>query len=89
MARPDLSTPEGRADYQAELRPVGAPWRIAGIVLVVIAALGVVITRGMGRGPTDPVFLGSLALLVLGWAAVGVGVFLRGRHNHHRMREPL
>ena len=86
MNPPDLSTPEGRAAYQAELRAVGRGWRVVGIGLVLTAVLWMLIAKGLGRALDDPMFQGSLLLLAAGWALVIAGVVRRSLHHRRRLR---
>jgi|GEM_PF-7126358 len=62
-----------------ETRPAGAPWRVSGIVVVILAALLLVIGVGLGRRPVDPLMLAAFALLAAGWILIAVGAGLRRR----------
>ena len=42
MTRPDLSDPEQRRAYRAELRRIYWPWRTAALAMVFIGLMGVV-----------------------------------------------
>ena len=86
MARPDLSTAEGRRAYGAELAGIARSWRYTGLGLVMIGFVLLIVTRlaqanlwhsGTGRA--------ALAALVLGWALVIVGMVKRTRYHRRRM----
>ena len=87
MARPDLSTPEGRAAYRTELMAVGRGWRWTGL-LIVVAALAGILTVRMGDEPLLGSTLGiaSVAAMVLGWAILFAVIAVRTRHHRRRMR---
>ncbi|MDO1558740.1 hypothetical protein Q0812_04785 [Brevundimonas sp. 2R-24] len=86
-ARPDLDTPEGRAEYRRELRAVAAPWRLGGLALIVLGALVVLSVSG-GALPQQATLVGY-GMLALGWAAMVVAIFLRTRHHKRRLAEGL
>jgi hypothetical protein len=87
MSRPNLDTPEGRDAYRAELRTVAVPWRVAGIFLILIAAIALVIGSGAGKRPGDPLMLAAFGLLTLGWILAGVGIYLRRAYHRRRLRD--
>lgn len=89
MARPDLETPEGQAAYRAELKRVGWKFRLAGLVLIVIAALLVVIARDGKFGLTEDAVKLAYGLLFIGWGLVITAIFQRTRHHKRRMAEGL
>jgi hypothetical protein len=88
MSRPDLSTPEGRAAYQAELRTVALPWRVGGVVLILVAAIVLVSAKGQNLGLRSPLMLAGFAILALGWILAFVGIYLRTRYHARRLKEP-
>jgi len=73
-----MSGSETPTDPEA-LRRVGAPWRAGGVVLVLIAAIGLVVAKAMGRGLHSPPMIAGFAILALGWLLAFVGVWLRMR----------
>ena len=88
MGRPDLSTPEGRAAYQAELRTVAVPWRVGGVAMILVAAILVVSAKGQNMDMHSPLMIAGFAVLALGWILAFVGVFLRARYHARRLKEP-
>lgn len=88
MARPDLSTPEGRSAYAGELRRVAWPYRLGGLVLVVAATAMIMGVRGRGDSLIHS-SLGrtGLALMALGWAVLIVAIAKRTAHHRKRMAE--
>ena len=89
MARPDLESPAGQAAYRAELKRVGWKYRLAGFVLIVIAALLVVVAKDGKFGLTDDAVKLAYGLLFVGWALVISAIFMRARHHKRRMAEGL
>jgi len=84
---PDLSTPEGRTSYQAELARVARGWRWAGLALVIAGALTFLSQhKGWVEAAHDPVGQAAIAMLVVGWAVVLVGIVKRKRYHARRMR---
>ena len=73
-----MSGPEAIPNPEA-LRRIGAPWRAAGVAMVLVAALIVVVARTQGFGLHSPVMIAGFAILALGWIVAFVGVFLRLR----------
>jgi hypothetical protein len=79
MTRPDLSDPEQRRAYRAELRRVYWPWRATSLGLLLAAFVGSLLDPALDR-------LWS-ALLVVG-AVLIVGVIIaRTRYHQRRMRD--
>jgi hypothetical protein len=89
MARPDLSTPDGRDAYTGELRRIAWPYRLGGLVLVVAATALIVAVRGRGESLIHS-SLGQtgLALMALGWAVLILAIAKRTAHHRKRMAEP-
>jgi hypothetical protein len=86
MARPDLSTPEGKARYRAELMAIGRPWRILGLLMVAAALAGILIVRMQGEALLGTgLGILSVALMVLGWALLFFVIAKRTRHHRQRM----
>ena len=79
MSAPDLSTPEGRAAYRAELRRVARPWRLAGLGFVVVGAL-----LALGAYPDWVITLGWICLGA-GWVAIAVALVQRNRYHRRRI----
>ena len=88
MSRPDLTTPEGRTAYQAELRTVAVPWRVGGIALIMVAAIVLVAAKGQNLGLHSPLMIVGFAILALGWIVALVGIYLRTRYHARRLKEP-
>ena len=80
MSRPDLSDPQQRKAYRAELRRVYRGWRWLGLALVV-AGVAAMFVGGGGFNTL------SLALLGIGWAILIAVIVLRTRYHQRRMRE--
>lgn len=73
-----MSRPETTADPES-LRRVGAPWRAAGVAVVLVAALIIVVGRAQNFGLHAPLMIAGFAILALGWVLAFVGVLLRLR----------
>lgn len=86
---PDLDTEEGRAAYRRELRRVAWPVRMAGLALILLAALFLVVaSRGMfGLGESH--FVVGYGMLAFGWVLVIAAVFIRTRHHRRRLEQGL
>ena len=86
MAKPDLSTPEGRRAYAAELAGIARGWRYSGLSLVLLGAVGLV-TVAKTDAPWGEGLLGpaTIAALILGWALAIVGIVKRTRYHRRRM----
>ena len=86
MARPDISTREGRRAYGAELGRVARGWRYAGLGLVGIGFVLLIAARlGDAEILHSRVGLGAVAALVIGWALAIVGIVKRTRYHRRRM----
>ena len=79
MTPPDLSTPEGRRAYRAELRRVALPWRAAGLGLVVLGAL-----LSLGAHSDWLITVGWICLGA-GWVALAVALVQRNRYHRRRL----
>lgn len=85
MSKPDLSTPDGRKAYRAELFTVARGWRWTGLTLVVLSAIGMVLKAQHHMSWTSPLGAATIACLVVGWALVAVGIVTRTRYHKRRM----
>lgn len=86
---PDLNTEEGRAEYRRELRRVALPFRMAGLGLILLAAVFVVVaSRGMFGLTEDSLVIGY-GILAVGWMLVVYAVLRRTRHHKRRLAEGL
>ena len=84
MTGPDMNTEEGRAAYRAELKAVGRPLRLGGLVLILLSAF---VLTGMGQGWFAlPAAFGMAAYagLAAGWALMLAAIFQRTRHHRRR-----
>ena len=89
MARPDLKDPEALKAYRRELRGVAAPFRIAGLAMVLIAAAMLFYVRWYEMSIIHTlVGQAGLALLALGWILLFWVIARRSAHNRRRMAEP-
>jgi hypothetical protein len=88
MARPDIATPEGRRAYGAELRRFALGWRIAGLGLLALGAVGMVVTA-RADAPWLEGWLGpsTIAAIALGWLCCFVAIAKRTRYHKRRMAE--
>lgn len=88
MAKPDLSTPEGTAAYRAELRAIAAPWRLAGLVMVMLA-MALIFWARTHEMPVfaSPLGLAGVALMIAGWAILFWIIAKRSAHHRRRMAE--
>jgi hypothetical protein len=85
MAPPDLSTPEARDAYKAELRAIGRPLRFAGLLIVVAGALLAIFSR-FTKLPLPPwIDTAIFATLGLGWAILFYNIFQRSQYHRRRM----
>ena len=80
MSRPDLSDPEQRQAYRAELRRVYRGWRWLGLAIVVAGVAAIFIG---GEGFNVP----ALILLGVGWAILFAVIVMRTRYHRRRMTE--
>jgi hypothetical protein len=86
---PDLDTEEGRAAYRKELRGVGWPLRVAGMAMILLAAVFVVLASREMLGLSEQSLVIGYGMLAVGWALVIASVFRRTRHHRRRMQEGL
>ena len=71
MAKPDLSTPEGRIAYKIELMGVARPWRYGGLLMVCAATAMLLWVRFHDLDAfKTPLGLTGVALMVAGWASL-------------------
>ena len=89
MTRPDLDTDEGRAAYRRELKRVGWPLRLGGLVLIVAAAALIVAVRQGWIADAGIATNVGYGMLALGWALFLAATFLRTRYNRRRLAEGL
>ena len=89
MSRPDLDTDEGRAAYRRELKRVGWPLRLGGLVLIVAAAALIVAVRQGWIADAGIATNVGYGMLALGWALFLAATFLRTRYNRRRLAEGL
>jgi hypothetical protein len=87
MARPDLSSPEGRRAYAAELRGVARGWRWTGLAIVAASVAGMFLLTRRGLPWSSPLGTATAAGLVIGWGLAIVGIFHRSRYHARRMRD--
>lgn len=88
MARPDLSNPEARKAYRAELLRVARGWRWTGLALVTLSAIGIVQLARLDLPWSSTLGIAVIAALVIGWGIAGVGMVKRTRYHKARMAEP-
>jgi hypothetical protein len=79
MTKPDLSDPEQRRAYRAELRNVYRPWRYGALAVLVIALVGSSVDPAHERLWT--------VLLVVGAVATLAVIVARTRYHQRRMRD--
>jgi hypothetical protein len=84
--KPNLETPEGRRAYGAELARVARGWRWAGLAIVVLGAVGLVLSAKYDQPWGSPLGLATIAALVVGWGLAIVGIVKRTRYHGQRMR---
>ena len=70
--------------FSAELRAAGQPWSRRGIIAVAVGIVGLGLTQLVGQTAPFvslffPLLIGSLVVLVAGWAMLVVGVLRRRR----------
>jgi cyanate permease len=79
MNRPDLSDPDQRRVYRAELRKVYRPWRFTALGLLVVALVGSL---------WDPAHERIWEILLIVGAVMTLGVIIaRIRYHQRRMRD--
>ncbi|MBS0296136.1 MAG: hypothetical protein JSR45_07475 [Proteobacteria bacterium] len=83
----DLSTPEGRAAYRAELRQVAFWPRMAGFGLIIGAALVLVWNLRFSGAPSSDLTVASYVAMGLGWALVLIAIVLRTRYHRRRLSD--
>ena len=89
MTRPDLDTDEGRAAYRRELKRVGWPLRLGGLVLIVAAAVLIMAVRQGWIADAGIATNVGYGMLALGWALFLAAIFVRTRYNRRRLAEGL
>ncbi|WP_420469503.1 MULTISPECIES: hypothetical protein [unclassified Brevundimonas] len=89
MSLPDLDTDEGRAAYRAEVKAVGRPFRLAGLVLILLGAGYVIATRYDALPVTQSLMLVAYGFVAAGWALFLYATWLRTRHHKRRLAEGL
>ncbi len=82
---PNLDSPEGLAEYRAELRKVGFWPRQIGIGLIIAGAIGVCYVRWGGHGPNPNLYTASMVVLGVGWMLLIAAFLLRSRYHRRRM----
>ena len=87
MSPPDLTNPEGRAAYQAELRHIGVNWRVGGIAMIFLAAIVLVSAKTQNMGLHSPLMIAGFAILALGWILAFIGIYVRTRYHARRLKE--
>jgi len=89
MSAPDLESDAGRAAYRAELRAVTKPYRIGGLVLILLGA-GYVMGPRLGWFAVEPTALVvAYGAVAVGWALFLTATVLRTRHHKRRLAEGL
>ena len=86
MARPDLSTPEGRGAYRSELRGIARPWRYAGFAIVLLGTAAMIFVAYSSHellGTLDG--WSSIAAIAFGWALLIVAMVKRTRYHRRRL----
>lgn len=88
MARPDLTTPEGRRAYSRELARVAMPWRFGGLGLVLLAAAMLFWVRWIEL-PVLGSWMGQagMGLMAIGWVLIIVAIAKRTAWHRARMAE--
>lgn len=81
MARPNLSDPSEYMEYRRELRAYLRPWRLAGIAVVILAAIWLAFVD-IGSRP-------AWAAFIAGWVFLIAIIVLRTRYHRRRMSEPV
>ncbi len=80
MAKPNLSDPAELKEYKRELRIYLRPWRLAGLMIVILACYWLIFR--------DRASTAAWAAMIAGWAMLIAIVVLRTRYHLRRMREP-
>ena len=89
MSLPDLNTDEGRAAYRAEIKAVGRPLRLGGLVLILLGAGYVVATRYDALPLNETLMLVAYGAVAAGWVLFLTATYLRTRHHKRRLAEGL
>jgi hypothetical protein len=89
VSPPDLNTDDGRAAYRREWRAVGKPYRIAGLVLILLGAGYVIVSRYGSVPAGETLTMIAYGLVAAGWALFLTATFLRNRHHKRRLAEGL
>lgn len=85
----DLDTEEGRAAYRAELKAVGRPLRLGGLVLILLGVGYVVATRYDALPVIQPLMLVAYGFVAAGWVLFLTATYLRTRYHKRRLAEGL
>ena len=89
MSLPDLNTDDGRAAYRAEIKAVGRPLRLGGLVLILLGAGYVVATRYDALPVNEALMLVAYGAVAAGWVLFLTATYLRTRHHKRRLAEGL
>ncbi|QDH73175.1 hypothetical protein [Brevundimonas sp. M20] len=89
MSLPDLDTEEGRAAYRAEVKAVGRPLRLGGLVLILLGAGYVIATRYEALPAIQPLMLVAYGFVAAGWVLFLAATYLRTRYHKRRLAEGL
>ena len=89
MSLPDLNTDEGRAAYRAEIKAVGRPLRLGGLVLILLGAGYVLATRSEVVPLIEPLMLVAYGFVAAGWVLFLTATYLRTRYHKRRLAEGL
>jgi hypothetical protein len=83
---PDLSTPEGKAAYRAELFKVARPLRLTGLTLTIVGILMLFQAQGWQSAAERTFGLAGIVLIVVGWSLMIAGIVKRTLYHRKRMR---
>ena len=89
MTLPDLETEEGRAAYREEWKAVGKPYRLGGLVLILLGAGYVVATRYDAVPANETALMVAYGMVAAGWVLFLIATYMRTRHHKRRLREGL
>jgi len=89
MTTPDLNTEEGRAAYRKEWRTVGRPYRLGGLVLILLGAAYVIASRYDVVPAQEEALMVAYGFVAVGWAMFLIATYLRNRHHKRRLAEGL
>ncbi|MBX7247654.1 MAG: hypothetical protein K1X35_01235 [Caulobacteraceae bacterium] len=89
MARPNLEDPDELKAYRKELRKVGQPLSLTGMVLMFVGLvlLGANKFGWLNYHVDGPDFT-AFGILVAGWGFLVWALFKRNIHHRNRMAEP-